>query len=61
MKPDFKIDVPDCVSKFLKQYADVMAHELTKNLPPRRDIDHKIELLPCTVAPVQVPYGMAPK
>ena len=38
-----------------------MAHELTKNLPPRRDIDHKIELLPGTVAPAKAPYRMTPK
>ena len=61
MKPDVKMEVPDCVDELLKQYADVMPPELPKNLPPRRYIDHKIELLPCTVAPVQVPYGMAPK
>ena len=49
--------LPNC----LKQYANVMPPELPKKLPPRRDIDHKIELLPGTVAPAQAPYRMAPK
>lgn len=40
---------------------DVMAPELPKTLPPTRDIDHKIELLPGSVAPAQAPYRMAPK
>ncbi|XP_015084310.1 uncharacterized protein LOC107027747 [Solanum pennellii] len=61
IKPDVKIEVPDCVGELLKQYADVMPPELPKKLPPRRDIDHKIELLPGTVAPAQAPYRMAPK
>ena len=38
-----------------------MPPELPKNLPPRRDIDHKIELLPGTVTPAQAPYRMTPK
>ncbi|XP_015086935.1 uncharacterized protein LOC107030041 [Solanum pennellii] len=56
VKPDVKIEVPDCVAELLKQYADVMTPELPKNLPPR-----KIELLHGTVAPAQAPYRMAPK
>ena len=35
--------------------------ELPKKLPPRRDIDHKIKLLPGIVAPTQAPYRMTPK
>ena len=38
-----------------------MPPELPKKLPPRRDIDHKIELLPGTVAPPQALYHMDPK
>ncbi|XP_015084295.1 uncharacterized protein LOC107027726 [Solanum pennellii] len=53
--------VPDCVAKLLKKFADVMPLEVPKTLPPRREIDHKIELLPGTVGPAQVPYRMDPK
>ena len=55
------MEVPDCVAELLKQYADVKPPELPKKLPPRRAIDHKIELLACTVAPAQAPYRMALK
>ncbi|RVW21226.1 Transposon Tf2-2 polyprotein [Vitis vinifera] len=37
-----------------------MPAELPKELPPRRPIDHKIELLPGTKAPAQAPYRMSP-
>ncbi|XP_010317466.2 uncharacterized protein [Solanum lycopersicum] len=61
VKCDVTMEVPDCVAELLKQYADVKPPELPKKLPPRRAIDHKIELLACTVAPAQAPYRMAPK
>ena len=61
VKPYVKMEVPDCVAELLKQYADIMPPELLKKSPPRKDIDHKIELLPGTVAPAQAPYHMAPK
>ncbi|RVW82471.1 Transposon Tf2-8 polyprotein [Vitis vinifera] len=35
-----------------------MPAELPKELPPRRPIDHKIELLPGTKTPAQAPYRM---
>ncbi|PHT36847.1 hypothetical protein CQW23_24547 [Capsicum baccatum] len=54
--PDVKVEVLDCVANLLKQYADMMPPELPKELPPRRDIDHKIELLPNSVAPARAPY-----
>ena len=61
VKPVVKMEVSDCVAELLKQYADVMPPELPKTLPPRRDIDHKIKLLPGIVAPTQAPYRMTPK
>lgn len=45
IRPDVKGEVPDCVAKVLKQFVDLIPPELPKKLPPRRDIDHKIELL----------------
>ena len=38
-----------------------MPLEVPKTLPPRKNIDHKIELLPGTIAPAQAPYRMDPK
>ncbi|XP_043813663.1 uncharacterized protein LOC110612552 [Manihot esculenta] len=42
------------------RYKDVMLEKLPSVLPPRRSIDHEIELLPGTKAPAKVPYRMAP-
>ncbi|KAK4713687.1 hypothetical protein R3W88_019594 [Solanum pinnatisectum] len=52
IKSDVKVEVLDCVAKVLKQFVDLMPPELPKKLPPRRDIDHKIKLLPGSIAPV---------
>ena len=54
------MEVLDLVVKILKEFRDVMSAELPKELPPRRPIDHKIELLPGTKAPAQAPYRMSP-
>ncbi|RVW42513.1 Transposon Tf2-12 polyprotein [Vitis vinifera] len=62
------MEVPDSVVKILKEFSDVMPAELPKELPPRRPIDHKIELLPgtkalhkllteCLIQPSRAPYG----
>ncbi|RVW70978.1 putative disease resistance RPP13-like protein 1 [Vitis vinifera] len=39
------VEVPDLVVKILIEFRDVMPAELPKELPPRRPIDHNIELL----------------
>ena len=60
IKEGQSMEVPDLVIKILKEFRDVMPTELPKELPPRRLIDHKIELLPGTKAPAQAPYRMPP-
>ena len=60
IKEGQSVEVPDLVIKILKEFRDVMPAELPKELPPRRPIDHKIELLPGTKAPTQAPYRMPP-
>lgn len=37
-----------------------MSKELPKSLPPRRDVDHEIELVPGAKPPARAPYRMAP-
>lgn len=44
----------------LKEYEDVMPPQLPKGLPPRREVDHKIELEPGAKPPAKAPYRMAP-
>ena len=53
-------EVSDSLAGILKEFRDIMPSELPKKLPPRRPIDHKIELLPGVKPPAQVSYRMAP-
>ncbi|XP_039038705.1 uncharacterized protein LOC120176331 [Hibiscus syriacus] len=52
--------VPDVVSHVLAEFQDVMPVELPKKLPPKREVDHKIELVPNVEPPARAPYRMAP-
>ena len=49
-------EVSDSVARILKEFKDIMPSELPKELPTRRPIDHKIELLLGAKPPAQVPY-----
>ncbi len=53
-------NLPKEVGKVLTEFQDVMPSELPKKLPPRREVDHKIELEPGTLPPAKAPYRMAP-
>ncbi|KAL0555982.1 hypothetical protein IC582_004485 [Cucumis melo] len=46
--------------RVLEKYGDVMPDSLPKSLPPRRMIDHEIELVPGTKPPAKNSYRMAP-
>ncbi|XP_055835195.1 uncharacterized protein LOC129903678 [Solanum dulcamara] len=61
VKPNVKVDAPECVAHVLEDFKVVMPLKLLKILPPRRDIDHKIELLLGSIASAQAPYRMSPK
>ncbi|XP_070018060.1 uncharacterized protein [Nicotiana sylvestris] len=52
--------VPPCIEKLLNENKDVMPEELPKHLPPRREVDYKIELEPGAKPPAFAPYHMAP-
>ncbi|XP_060673257.1 uncharacterized protein LOC125420382 [Ziziphus jujuba] len=51
---------PPMVLDALKSFNDVMPDNLPRNLPPRRDIDHNIALIPGAKPPAKAPYRMAP-
>ncbi|KAL2943047.1 Transposon Tf2-9 polyprotein [Bienertia sinuspersici] len=53
-------EVPQEISGVLKEFEDVMPAELPKKLPPRREVDHEIELEPGARPPAMSPYRMAP-
>ena len=59
IKPDKQVEVPDAVAPILRRFADVMPPELLKKLPPRRQTDHQIELVPGSRPPAQAPYRMS--
>ena len=44
----------------LKEFSDVFPSELPEGLPPRRDIDHKIELIPGSAPTNRPTYRMSP-
>ncbi|KAL2498000.1 Uncharacterized protein Adt_23550 [Abeliophyllum distichum] len=51
--------IPKPVRRHLHEFEDVMLEELPWRLPPRRAIDHEIELIPSAKPPVRVSYRMA--
>ena len=48
--------VPKCVEDVLKRYQEVMPEDLPNELPPRREVDHKIEVKSGTEPPSKAPY-----
>ncbi|KAL0386156.1 UNVERIFIED_CONTAM: hypothetical protein Sradi_3009900 [Sesamum radiatum] len=54
IKPNVIQEVPDEVAEVLEEVKDVFPPELPKKLPPRRAIDHAIELEPGARPPAWV-------
>ena len=52
--------IPPEIKVVLKRYRDVMLDQFPRALPPRREIDHQIELVSRTMSPARAPYRMAP-
>ncbi|XP_068649054.1 uncharacterized protein [Aristolochia californica] len=48
------------IEKVLSEFKDVMPPELPKRLPPRREVDHQIELEPGSRPLALAPYRMSP-
>lgn len=60
-KPDVpNKDLPPQIREVLEEFKDVMPDSLPKQLPPRREIDHQIELEAGAKPPAMSPYRMAP-
>ncbi|XP_022872717.1 uncharacterized protein LOC111391700 [Olea europaea var. sylvestris] len=53
-------NVPKVIKNVLEENKDVMPPELPKKLPPRREVDYKIELESGAKPPSMAPYRMAP-
>nr|XP_016437489.1 PREDICTED: uncharacterized protein LOC107763517 [Nicotiana tabacum] len=58
---EVKVDetLPPYMQRVLDENRDVMPEELPKCLPPRREVDHQIELIPGAKPPAMGPYRMA--
>ena len=52
--------VPHDAAKILEEFTDVIPNELLDGLPPKRDIQHHIDLIPKETLPNQVVYRMDP-
>lgn len=52
--------IPKPVEKVLEEFKDIMLTKLPKKLPPRREVDHAIELEPRAKPPAFAPYHMSP-
>jgi hypothetical protein len=48
-----------CIKRVLEEFPDVMPKELPKDLPPRRRVDHAIEVMPKVTPPAKAPYRMS--
>ena len=52
--------LPSIIETVLEENKDVMPGEIPKTLPPRREVDHMIELEAGAKPPAHAPYHMAP-
>jgi hypothetical protein len=54
------VPIPTKVSKLTKEYVDVIRNELPDGLPPKRDIQHHINLIPRSSLPNHLTYRTSP-
>ena len=52
---------PMQVQELLNEFSDVFPKDLPAGLPPQRQLDHKIELVPGAEPPHRAPYRMSPQ
>ncbi len=47
---------PKCVKQVLDEFLDMMLEELPDELPPRRQVDHVIKVMPGVAPLAKAPY-----
>ncbi len=45
-----------CIKRVFEEFSDVMLKELPEDLPPRKRVDHAIEVMPGLAPPAKAPY-----
>jgi hypothetical protein len=48
-----------CIKRVLEEFPDVMPEELPEDVPPRRRVDHAIEVMSGVAPPAKAPYLMS--
>ncbi len=48
-----------CIKQVLEEFPNVMPEELLEDLPPRRQVDHAIEMVSGVAPPAKAPYRMS--
>ena len=48
--------LPRHIHEVLGKYKDVLTNELLQELPPKREVDHKIEVITASEPPSKAPY-----
>ena len=56
-----RTEYPEQVQPILTEFSDIFPKELPAGLPPQRQLDHRIELVPGAEPPHRAPYRMSPK
>ena len=56
-----KTSYPVEVQAILNEFSDVFPKDLPGGLPPSRELDHRIELVPGAEPPHRAPYRMSPQ
>ena len=54
-------EIPKEVEPILAEFVDTVPEEIPHGLPPMRDIQHQIDLVPSSVLPNKPAYRMSPK
>ncbi len=53
------VSPPKCVKQMLDEFLDVMPKELHDELPPRKQVDHAIEVMAGVAPPAKAPHQMS--
>lgn len=54
------VDVPKEIASVLNKFHDFMPPKLPMKLPPKREVDHEMKLVPRARPPAPIPYHMSP-